>query len=320
MPPIYRHSYLLETKMVSHFPSSKSSAFLAVPLEIRRQIYRYCIPQKLRFDVSSDMRYQNRPDPLHEIHDYHLHDLESGGISLMDSEDDEEGEHELSTDTDDEEIIYNPFVEGGRQSALPGLLLCCRQITEEVMDMLYGGNTFQVNIHGDGEYTLAHLFNSKTREKIRKMVLILRPMGVSYHRDFHMDPNIWDGILGNLSILGVIAEQPESLSLREWPKAEAENALEEWTAWITPIFEYLGRALHRETKIVVDANEEKETVQVLEKAIPGRSRFQRLPMADIIFKRGRFSLESGYWDDNDDGPTSCRDIINDCDYDYYYSD
>ena len=22
----------------------------------------------------------------------------------------------------------------------------------------------------------------------------------------------------------------------------------------------------------------------------------------------------------DDGPTSCRDIINDCDYDYYYSD
>ncbi|KAK0763399.1 hypothetical protein N5P37_002776 [Trichoderma harzianum] len=152
------------------------------------------------------------------------------------------------------------------------------------------------------------------------MVLILRPMGVSYHRDFHMDPNIWDGILGNLSILGVIAEQPESLSLREWPKAEAENALEEWTAWITPIFEYLGRALHRETKIVVDANEEKETVQVLEKAIPGRSRFQRLPMADIIFKRGRFSLESGYWDDNDDGPTSCRDIINDCDYDYYYSD
>ncbi|PKK45219.1 hypothetical protein CI102_9344, partial [Trichoderma harzianum] len=281
--------------MVSHFPSSKSSAFLAVPLEIRRQIYRYCIPQKLRFDVSSDMRYQNRPDPLHEIHDYHLHDLESGGISLMDSEDDEEGEHELSTDTDDEEIIYNPFVEGGRQSALPGLLLCCRQITEEVMDMLYGGNTFQVNIHGDGEYTLAHLFNSKTREKIRKMVLILRPMGVSYHRDFHMDPNIWDGILGNLSILGVIAEQPESLSLREWPKAEAENALEEWTAWITPIFEYLGRALHRETKIVVDANEEKETVQVLEKAIPGRSRFQRLPMADIIFKRGRFSLESGYW-------------------------
>jgi len=28
------------------------------------------------------------------------------------------------------------------------------------------------------------------------------------------------------------------------------------------------------------------------------------------------------WDDGwyDDGPTSCRDIINDCDYDYYYSD
>jgi hypothetical protein len=37
-----------------------------------------------------------------------------------------------------------------------------------------------------------------------------------------------------------------------------------------------------------------------------------------IFRRGEFSLESGYWDD--DGPTSGRDIINECDYDYYYSD
>ncbi|KAL7902789.1 hypothetical protein HDV63DRAFT_413162 [Trichoderma sp. SZMC 28014] len=305
--------------MVSHFPSSNSSAFLAIPLEIRRQIYRLCIPQKLCFDVSSGMRYQNRSDLLDEINDCHLYNLESSGISLIDREDDEEGEHELSTDTDDEEIIY-PFVDGCRQSALPGLLLCCRQITEEVTDMLYGGNTFQVKIHGDGQYTLARLFDSRTREKIRKMVLILQPMGVSYHRDFHMDQNIWDSILGNLSILGVIAEQPESLSLGEWPKAEPENAVKEWTAWITPIFEYLGRALNRETKMVVDANDKKETLQVLEKAIPGRCRFQHLPMADIIFKRGRFSLESGYWDDFDDGPTSCRDIIDDCDYDYYYSD
>jgi len=34
--------------------------------------------------------------------------------------------------------------------------------------------------------------------------------------------------------------------------------------------------------------------------------------------------EDDSWDDNDiwydDGPTSCRDIINDCDYDLYYSD
>lgn len=72
----------------------------------------------------------------------------------------------------------------------PDSLLCCHQITEEAMNMLYGGNIFQVNIHGDGQFTFAHLFNSKTREKIRKMVLILRPMGVSYHLDFRMDPNI----------------------------------------------------------------------------------------------------------------------------------
>jgi len=41
-----------------------------------------------------------------------------------------------------------------------------------------------------------------------------------------------------------------------------------------------------------------------------------------------YFIEDDDWVDNDlvdddwvdDGPTSCRDIISDCDYDYYYSD
>ncbi|KAL7928336.1 hypothetical protein V8C35DRAFT_244025 [Trichoderma chlorosporum] len=93
------------------------------------------------------MYYQHRSDWPDEINDYHYHDTENTGVLLINNEDSEEGEHELSTDTDDEEIIYKPSVNGDCRSALPGLLLCCHQITEEVMDMLYRGNTFQVNIH-----------------------------------------------------------------------------------------------------------------------------------------------------------------------------
>lgn len=89
-------------------------------------------------------------------------------------------------------------------------------------------------------------------------------------------------------------------------------------AWLTPILEYLGRVLPRTAQIVVDANKEEDTVQIFGKVMPGRCRFQCLRAADSIFRRGEFSLESGYWDD--DGPTSCRDIINECDYHYYYSD
>jgi len=329
--------------MAPTLPSSNASAFLAMPLEIRRRVYRFCIPENLCFICSGDMCRQNRPEGWveslwrlertwdgydtsgayfsFEENDCPHYDWESVGVSSTDGEDsDEEGEYEPSGLDDYCQISqrYRPRISLSRRSALPGLLLICRQITDEVRAMLYGGNTFTVNVHGDGQLNLVRLFSSETREKMRKMILVLRPMGVSYRPGFCMDQKIWDGVLGSLSILGVIAEQPEPPSPSAWPRVEPEDVFEEWTAWLTPILEYLGRALPRSAQIVVDANKEEDTVQILEKAMPGRCRFQRLRAADSIFRRGEFSLESGSWDD--DGPTSCRDIINECDYDYYYSD
>ncbi|KAF2465450.1 uncharacterized protein BDR25DRAFT_378606 [Lindgomyces ingoldianus] len=269
--------------MVPTLPPPNFSAFLALPLEIRQQ--------------------------------------ESVRVSLIDEEvSDKEDEYEACKLDNYCQISqrYRPRISPSRRSALPRLLLVCRQITDEVRAMLYGGNTFTVNVHGDGQSSLVGLFSSETREKMRKMILVLRPMGVSYHPGFCMDPKIWDGVLGSLSILGVIAEQPEPPSPYAWPRVEPEDVFEEWTVWLTPILEYLGQALPRTAQIVVDANKEEDTVHILEKVIPGRCHFQRLRAADSIFRRGEFSLESGYWDD--DGPTSCRDIINEYDYDYYYSD
>lgn len=53
-------------------------------------------------------------------------------------------------------------------------------------------------------------------------------------------------------------------------------------------------------------------------------RFQRYPWVSI-FRSGKFSPDSEYWkknwdDDDNDGLSSGRNIINDCDCDYYYSD
>lgn len=153
---------------------------------------------------------------------------------------------------------------------------------------------------------------------MRKMILVLRPMGLSYHPAFRMDPEIWDRILGNILLLGIVAEQPEPLSLYSWPRVERDDGFEKWEVWLTPILEYLDRVLPSTAQIAVDANKEEHTVQIFAKVMPERCRFQRLRMADFIFGRVEFSPESEYWDD--DGPTSCRDIINDWDNDYYYSD
>ncbi|PNP45380.1 hypothetical protein THARTR1_10931 [Trichoderma harzianum] len=304
--------------MASYISFSNSSAFLAIPLEIRRQIYRYCIPQKPLIDVSSGVCRKNRFDWSEELNEHHNHDVEEiGDTSFIELGEGEESESETSIDCGNNRIMYELYPSS--RSAFPGLLLCCRQITEEVTDILYDDATMLVGLHSTGQTKLAKL--PKAREKIRKMILIVRPTRAFYNPNFRMDPNIWNSILGNLSMLGIITEQPSKTERHE---EELENAPEKWISRITPICDYIGRSLSREAEVVVDANDEEKTVEVLEKSIPGRCRFQHFSMADVIFRRGRYSLESVYsgtdWDDVDDGPTSCRDIIDDCDYDLYYSD
>ncbi|KAF2245284.1 hypothetical protein BU26DRAFT_66740 [Trematosphaeria pertusa] len=329
--------------MVPTLSSSNSIAFLALPLELRQQIYRFCIPENLCFTCSGNMYRQNRHEgwveppwrwdrtwdrydtsganlffdeddrPWHELEE----SVEASSTDGEDSNEDDEYEPSRLDDYCQASLRQRPAISPSPRSALPGLLLLCRQITDEVKGMLYGGNTFRVDVDDD-QSNFARLFSPEAREKMRKMILVLRPMGLSYCRDFRMDQTIWDGVLGNLSILGVIAEQPAPPSPYASPQVEPEDVFKEWTAWLTPILEYLSRALSKTAQIVVDANKEEDTVHIFEKEMPGRCRFQRLRAADNIFKRGEFSWESESW--VDDGPTSCRDIINDCDYDYYFSD
>ncbi|KAJ3559241.1 hypothetical protein NPX13_g9562 [Xylaria arbuscula] len=163
-------------------------------------------------------------------------------------------------------------------SSLPALLLLCHQINEEVETMLYEGNTFTIDIHCQSQYYLERQFTKKNRERMRNIILVLRPIGVPYQPDSLMDPEIWDGVLGNLISLGVIIEQPEP-PLLEWledsEKEVAGNfltflrdrkkeAVGQWMTWLLPIFEYLVRAVPKQTEIVVDVAEEEDTVQSLE--------------------------------------------------------
>ncbi|KAF1959902.1 hypothetical protein CC80DRAFT_489952 [Byssothecium circinans] len=98
--------------MVPTLPSLNSSAFLGLPLEIRQQVYRFCIPQNLCFTCTGDMYHQNRPKGWFEPpwrldtgganvsleeNDYPEYDSESVEVSSIDGEDsDKEEEYEAS--------------------------------------------------------------------------------------------------------------------------------------------------------------------------------------------------------------------------------
>ena len=55
--------------------------------------------------------------------------------------------------------------------------------------MLYGGDTFKVIVHGNGTADLT-MFSPERREKMRKVLLVLRPIGISYRPGFRMDPAV----------------------------------------------------------------------------------------------------------------------------------
>ncbi|KAI1430304.1 hypothetical protein F5Y12DRAFT_15785 [Xylaria sp. FL1777] len=359
--------------MASTSLQTSNSALLAIPLEIRRHIYGFCVPQNLTFDCSDDMYYQNRPlgwiQPLrhsNESYDRYASDDEDFADELRYFHSEWKGKEreKLSALEEIEEIRTedSPAEEDGldqsmkedfgflgldslhvpssssNMSSLPALLLLCHQITDEVETMLYEGNTFTIDIHCQGQYYLDRQFTKRNRERMRNIILVLRPIGVPYQPDSLMDPDIWDSVLGNLVTLGVIVEQPEPPLLEWLEDSEKEatgnfltflrdrkrEAVSEWMTWLLPIFEYLVRAVPKQTEIVVDVTEEEDTVQALEFFQKGPFRFQRLPAADSISNKVEFAWESGsresWYPDVDDSPTSCRDIINDSDYDYYYSD
>ncbi|RFN46996.1 gpi ethanolamine phosphate transferase [Fusarium flagelliforme] len=206
----------------------------------------------------------------------------------------------------------------GRRSVFPGLLLVCRQITDEIKPILYRSITLTVDKYA-GEAHLASLFSLKTREHFRKVILVLYPDGLFYDADSYMDPKVWDSLFDNLSILGIVIEEPEPAHQYRVGRDGMNDEKEEWRPWLTTTLEYINQAILNDAKVVGDTNKMTDATQIVEKAMPGRCNFQNLPDGDLIFQRGEYSYTGGYWD-NDDGPTSCSDIIDDCDYDYCYSD
>ena len=243
--------------------------FLSIPLEIRRLVYRLCIPQNMRFNCSYDMYHQNRPQGWYEPdwhrnenldrYDEKTQDTRSGGGDYsndwdedqVDSDDKKqlslwqksiEDRSTFGVDSDeDQEHEYDQFAPDdycqpiSHKSALPGLLLICRQITDEATAMLYKGNIFEVTVHGGGQRDFKTRFCSQTRAKMRNILLALRPMGVSYRPNFRMDPSIWHETLNSLWVLGIVAEQPRRLSQNTWPSVDTGKVFEEWTLWLTPI-------------------------------------------------------------------------------------
>ncbi|KAM0421385.1 hypothetical protein ACHAPT_010920 [Fusarium lateritium] len=253
---------------------------LAMPPEIRQHIFQFCIPQNQCIDFSYDGRHYPKMhnnlswerEAALEADAQEMHHIKPSGLD----------DHVYKLQTLRIRWLF-PY-----DRAAPRVLLLCRQITNEVKPMLYGGNTFVFPHRSRQLGGLMDGFSPETKKLVRKIILFVLPNDYDLILG-QMHPHNWDDILSNLRLLGVIIERPSPL-LYHMPRLSALGYpdLPQWTTALTMTIQYLARALPTTAKLVVDTNEEEPTAQIVKTEFPGRCVFQRLRPGDYVHKRGEF--------------------------------
>ncbi|KAH7327092.1 hypothetical protein BKA65DRAFT_480814 [Rhexocercosporidium sp. MPI-PUGE-AT-0058] len=147
------------------------------------------------------------------------------------------------------------------------ILLLSKQISGEALDILYGDNIFKLQLHGEGE----HCLKKKFAEGNSLWVFPTSQRG-------------WR----------IVTEQPvEASSYHGAPSLEQE--IDRWVKWIKPFLHCCGQYLSRETVVQVDIDGRAETRELVKECLPhGYREIRCRHVGDLIFKRGRFSWDSGY--------------------------
>lgn len=177
-----------------------------------------------------------------------------------------------------------------------GILSVSRQISEEALDVLYGCNLFVALIHG-GAHDNFHKFGTKNISRIRYLRLVAQPMGVYYPETLKIESQFWVPLLTNLNQLCLVLQQP--LRAGGYYNAPTlEEDWREWVAWVEPILRYVAGQVTKKTVVGIDDNDLVETSALVQRYFPSGYKKVQTVTGDMIFMRGDFSYESGYWDDD----------------------
>ena len=210
---------------------------LRLPMEVRRQIYLYIIPRKLIVDVNEvslaiaraknppppppprryvrgcQINYPNLPDPVVDI-----------------------------TKSDDDSKKTNPTFKYS-------ILLVCRPISNDVLTVLYGENTFVFSLYEPtGEKLAEQLLVGVNRKRISHAVVTIdHERGPTGER---FDDEFWSMLLPGLVSLQIVVNHVAQRRGRS--EAEVEMEMDRWLNWLLVVFRRFAGYLSRETKIRVE--------------------------------------------------------------------
>ena len=324
--PEVRRENFIKLEMLRTPLKAPTTGLLRLPPEIRLQIYHYCIPRKRVIEASNPSfnTHYYSPNRILDFEDVQdkadlrsAQGLEDDGAYDTDLEDavvhGSDSQHRVVYDpTQNFEDYFHNF--WNRNKNKNSIFILSKQISEEALDVLYGDNVFTLSLHGLGESNLKMKFTHRNRQRMRFLVLLAQPMGVSYTPEMVVDDALWRAILPNLKGLRLVLEQPVQ-ARRDYNAPTLEQDIDRWANWIRPFLQCFGQHLSIRTNVQIDNDGRVETGAIMKECLPhGYREIRCRQFGDFVFKRGRFSWESGYWDE-DDYPLNSHDA----DYDGYWA-
>ncbi|KAK8900792.1 hypothetical protein QC760_010556 [Botrytis cinerea] len=302
---------------------------LRLPLELQNQIYHYLIPVKRIIEVSRPcFKYtiSNKAalglDIADVVSDYYDSRLEQDEQALPDigtldnnlSISETKGgdpESGLQKDTHMKDVAdfggcTNSAYEidwdqvttsWGTDRKKNSIFLVCKQIPKEALDVMYGENAFRYYLHAEGDRCLKTNFTDANRGRMRMLLLIAEHR--SWIGEITPDIAMWSSIIPTLKILRLVAEQP--IQKKYWDAPPLEKEMESWFMFMRAFLNCFHHSSEGRSP-EVDFNGKTETGEVVKECMLDGYREVRCGLSgDLMFRRGPFSYNSGYWDDDDQG-------------------
>lgn len=219
--------------------------FLALPAELRLQILKFSIPRG-NLVVHND-------------------DFKKPRFSLK----------PLTVSTAKPGLISKPESHG---SFGPPVWLLSKEISEDSLAILYGDNTFEIDIARRSQTVLQDTFAEHNLRRIRSVSVIVR---LYEHRTILCDlrPQLWNGIFkarGGLRSFSLKANEPHDcleLQMTAWDQRSSfseDYVYDHWAKDIVTYLKHFGKLLDERDDVLTDISVGSETLRTALRYLPER--------------------------------------------------
>ena len=110
-------------------------------------------------------------------------------------------------------------------------------------------------------------FTNRNRQRIRYLLIVARPLGISYQPGNVVDDALWHSFLPHLKRLQIVVSPPvKGGDYENGPTFEQD--MDRWLTWLRLFLQCFGRHLSEQTKVEIDDDGRAETRALVKDCLP----------------------------------------------------